>query len=74
MYLVFLECGDVVSVNITQTGDYHLYIPERTLGLKFLAHTHTHILLLESLVVGLDVHRYVCAWVQAPSYLFHTLT
>lgn len=74
MYLVFLECGDVMSVNITQTGDYHLYIPECTLGLKFLAHTHTQTWSLESLLVGLDVHRYLCARVHAPSYLFHTLT
>lgn len=46
-----------MSVNITQTGDYHLYVPERTLRLKFLAHTQTWS--LESLLVGLDVHRYV---------------
>lgn len=43
-YLIFLECGDVMGVNVTQPSDHHFNVFECTLGLKFLAHTqkHTH--------------------------------
>lgn len=71
-YLVFLECGDVMSVNVTQTSNHHFYISECTLRLKFLAHTRAQVWSYDNLLMGLVLHICVCVWQLPVSHFLVT--